>query len=114
MADTSVGLLVRKERVAGSSHESLAGTLATVRFFVSQDPEEAKSILRERHPDFVVVCDADRLLDNSYAVLGQTSAAANQLAATLFRTPSQCPDYLRLVFQNPSFKIYQVQKDMLE
>jgi hypothetical protein len=104
----------QKSGVAGSSHESLAGTLASARFFVAQEAGEAKSILRERRPDFVVVCDADRLLDNSYAVLGRTSEPANQLAATLFRTPSRCPNYLRLLFQNPSFKVYQVQKELLQ
>ncbi len=102
-----------KSGVAGSSHESLAGTQDTARFFISQNEEEAKSILRKRHPEFVVVCDADRLLDNSYTVLGRTGEPANQLAATLFRTPSRCPTYLRLVFQNPDFKVYQVNKHML-
>jgi hypothetical protein len=103
-----------KAGIAGTSHESLAGIVATARFFVAQDDAEAKAILRERHPDFVVVCDADRLLDNSYTVLGETGEPANQLAATLFRTPSRCPSYLHLVFQNPYFKVYQVRKEMVE
>ena len=103
-----------KAGVAGTSHESLSGTIDSARFFVAQDDADAKSILRERHPDFVVVCDANRLLDNSYRVLGEASGPANQLAATLFRTPSRCPNYLRLVFQNPSFKVYRVQKQLLE
>jgi hypothetical protein len=103
-----------KNGVAGSSHESLAGTLDTARFFTSQDEEEAKSILRARHADFVVVCDADRLLDNSYTVLGRTSEPSNQLAVTLFRTPSRSPNYLHLVFQNAYFKVYQVDKGMLK
>jgi hypothetical protein len=103
-----------KNGVAGSSHESLAGIIATARFFVAQNETEATSILLERRPDFIVVCDANRLLDNSYTVLGELDQPANQLAATLFRTPSRCPNYLRLVFQNPNFKVYQVQKEMLE
>jgi hypothetical protein len=103
-----------KSGVAGTSHEALAGTVASARFFVAQDELEAQTILRERQPDFVVVCDADRLLDNSYTVLGTTGERANQLAATLFRTPSRCPIYLRLVFQNPYFKVYQVQKERLQ
>jgi hypothetical protein len=103
-----------KNGVAGSSHESLAGTIDTARFFVAQDETEAKSILLKRHPDFIVVCDADRLLDNSYTVLAETGKPANQLAAILFRTPSRCPYYLRPVFQNPSIKIYQVQKELLQ
>jgi hypothetical protein len=103
-----------KNGVAGSSHESLAGTIDTARFFVTQDDAEAKSILLKRHPDFVVVCDADRLLDNSYTVLGELGKPANQLGAILFRSPSRCPSYLQLAFQNPSFKIYQVRKDMLQ
>jgi hypothetical protein len=103
-----------KNGVAGSSHESLAGTLDTARFFTSQDEEEAKSILRARHADFVVVCDADRLLDNSYTMLGRTSEPSNQLAVTLFRTPSRSPNYLHLISQNPYFKVYQVDKGMLK
>ncbi|HEU4678488.1 MAG TPA: hypothetical protein VFS35_03140, partial [Terrimicrobiaceae bacterium] len=83
-----------KSGVAGTSHESLAGIVATARFFVAQDDTQAQAVLRERHPDFVVVCDADRLLDNSYTVLGATGERSNQLAATLFRTPSRCPQYL--------------------
>jgi hypothetical protein len=102
-----------KDGVAGSSHESLAGTIDTARFFVAQDDTNAKSILLKRHPDFVVVCNADRLLDNSYTVLGKIVSSTNQLAAVLFRTPSRAPNYLRLVFQNPSFKVYKVQKEML-
>ena len=103
-----------KNGVAGSSHESLAGTLDTARFFTSQDEETAKSILRTRHVDFVVVCDADRLLDNSYAVLGRISEPSNQLAITLFRNPSRSPNYLHLVFQTPYFKVYQVDKEIFE
>lgn len=103
-----------KNGVAGSSHESLAGTLDTARFFTSQNEEEARSILRMRDADFVVVCDADRLLDNSYTVLGQTSEPSNQLAVTLFRAPSRSPNYLQLVSQNPYFKIYQVDKQSLK
>ena len=103
-----------KSGVGGSSHESLAGTLDTARFFTSQAEEEATSILHTRHVDFVVVCDADRLLDNSYTVLGGTGEASNQLAVTLFRTPSRSPNYLRLVSEDPYFKVYQVNKDVLE
>ena len=96
-----------KNGIAGSSHESLAGTLDTARFFASQDEEEARSILQKRQVDFVVVCDADRLLDNSYTVLGRTSEPSNQLAVTLFRTPSRSPNYLHLISQNPYFKVYR-------
>jgi hypothetical protein len=92
----------------------LGYALFAARFFTSQDGEEAKLILRARHADFVVVCDADRLLDNSYTVLGQTSEPSHQLAVTLFRTPSRSPNYLHLVFQNSYFKVYQVDKRMLE
>ncbi|HEY5812813.1 MAG TPA: hypothetical protein VIT23_09190, partial [Terrimicrobiaceae bacterium] len=102
-----------KKGIAGSSHESLPGTIDTARFFVADDESEAKSILLKRNPDFIVVCNADRLLDNSYTLLGEVRNPANQLAAVLFKTPSRCPDYLRLFFQNPSFKVYRVQKEML-
>jgi hypothetical protein len=101
-----------KNGIAGSSHESLAGTLDTARFFASQDEEEARSILQKRQVDFVVVCDADRLLDNSYTLLGRTSEPSNQLAVTLFRTPSRSPNYLHLISQNPYFKVYKVDTDM--
>jgi hypothetical protein len=47
-------------------------------------------------------------------VLGQTSEPSNQLAVTLFRTPSRSPNYLQLVSQNPYFKIYQVDKELLK
>ena len=102
-----------KSGVAGSSHESLSGAIDTARFFVTQNENEAKSILRDRHSDFIVVCDANRLLENSYQTLGETGTPANQMAAILFRTPSRAPHYLRLVFQNPSFKVYRVQRNEL-
>jgi hypothetical protein len=47
-------------------------------------------------------------------VLGRTDEPSNQLAVTLFRTPSRPPNYLHLVSQNPYFKVYQVDKEMLE
>lgn len=55
--------------VASSSHESLAGTLDSARFFTTSNWTDAQRILTERKVHWVVVYEADRLLQNSREIL---------------------------------------------
>jgi hypothetical protein len=88
--------------IAGSSHQSLPGTLDTARFYVSADVASAGDILRKRQVGWVVADDASfdieqrtRLLavTNSELVLG-VRAPEEPLAYILAEHPRQAPGYL--------------------
>ncbi len=102
-----------KDGVAGSSHQSLSGTLAASRFFTGDDPEAARRILRDRKVSFVVVADSGQVLENSLQNLGTSLPGGRTMAALLDRHPSEAPPYLTLVFRNSSCKIYQFNDDEL-
>ena len=59
---------------------------------------------------FVVVCDADRLLDNSYTVLGRKGQFYQPTRSHPLPDPVPCPQLPAPCFQNPSFKVYRVRK----
>ena len=94
--------------IAGSSHQSLPGTLEAARFYVSTDEEKAAEILRERKVGWVIadtasfdVLQRDRLLaiTNSETVLG-VRAGEEPLAYILAEHPRQAPKFLREVAPN--------------
>lgn len=91
--------------VAGSSHQSLPGTIDTARFYLSTDPEEARRILATRRVAYVVAYEPARILQNSSQILGQP-IPAHSLGEILFRQPSRVPDFLRPVYQDEYFKVY--------
>jgi hypothetical protein len=93
--------------VAGSSHESFPGILESARFCLTSDEVVAREILQRHEVRWLLVCDAERMLDNSRAILG-TSIPANSLAQVLDRTPARAPGYLMLWAQNSSGKLYRV------
>ncbi len=93
--------------VAGSSHESLAGIVASARFFLSTSPNDAAKVLRDDGVRWVLAADAARTAGNSAAILG-TPAAPQALCFTLDRAPSRAPPFLELVGQNNAAKIYRV------
>jgi hypothetical protein len=94
--------------VAGSSHESLPGIIASARFYLSVPPQPARQILQEHGVRWVLAYDGERVAENSAALLG-IPAPANALCRTLDRSPSQAPAFLRLASENGTCKIYQVQ-----
>ncbi|MFL6583877.1 MAG: hypothetical protein ACJ8KU_05105 [Chthoniobacterales bacterium] len=98
----------RHEMVAGSSHESLTGTLDSARFFVSSDPELAKAILQRRKVRWVLAYDAGRTVLNSAAILG-LHAPEKPLASVLDRTPSSAPPFLAPFYQNAACKLFKVE-----
>ena len=93
--------------VAGSSHESLSGIVASARFFLSTHPNEAEAILRARGVEWVLAYDGGRAAQNSAAILG-VSVPSQPLCLKLDRAPSQTPTFLTLVGENGSAKLYRV------
>ena len=93
--------------VAGSSHESLPGIVATARFFLSTSFQEASEILREHGVKWVLIEDGEQVVENSAAILGQT-APEDALGWKLDHAPSQVPRFLVLARQTGACKIYKV------
>jgi hypothetical protein len=93
--------------VAGSSHESLNGIEASARFFLSEDLQKAREILEKRHVAWVFAYDADRMAQNSAAILNEPPPL-QPLCRVLDRTPSQAPPFLVFSAQNPTCKLYGV------
>ena len=91
--------------IAGTSHQSLPGTIDSARFYLSNDPAQAVEILRRRQVRWVVADSAsydiarrDQLMavTNSAALLGQR-APKEPLAVTLADHPREAPPFLREV-----------------
>jgi hypothetical protein len=92
--------------VAGSSHESLSGTEDSARFFLCEDLQKAREILKQREAAWVFAYDSDRVAQNSAAVLNQ-SLPVNPLCRVLGRTPGQAPAFLVFSAQNAACKLYR-------
>jgi hypothetical protein len=92
--------------VAGSSHESLSGTEDSARFFLYEDLQKAREILKQRRAAWVFAYDSDRVAQNSSAVLNQP-LPANPLCRVLDRTPGQAPAFLVFSAQNAACKLYR-------
>lgn len=95
--------------VAGSSHQSLPGTVASARFYLATNPDEARQILRSRGVRFVVAYEPSRIVGNSAQILG-VAPPKNSLGQRLYNHPSDVPDWLRLTFSNPFYKVYEVRE----
>jgi hypothetical protein len=93
--------------VAGSSHESLSGIEDSARFFLSEDLQQARTILNKRHAAWVFAYDSGRVALNSAAILNER-VPPHPLCRVLDRTPSRAPSFLIFSAQNPSLKLYRV------
>ncbi|MEI6712956.1 MAG: hypothetical protein WCO60_04345 [Verrucomicrobiota bacterium] len=69
--------------VAGTGHEGIAGILDTARFFLTEDPKEARAILERRKVKLVVAGDPSRAVKNSMDILGK-ALPRNPLAEQLW------------------------------
>ena len=103
----SAGYWSGQPAVAGSSHESVAGIVASARFFLSTAPNEAFAILKAYGVRTVLAYDGERTAQNSAAILG-TPASPHALCFVLNRNPAGAPSFLRLREQNGSAKVYAV------
>ena len=93
--------------VAGSSHESLGGIEDRARFFLSEDLQEAREILRKRRVAWVFAYDSERVAQNSSAILNE-AVPLQPLCRVLDRIPTQAPPFLIFSAQNPACKLYRV------
>ena len=92
--------------VAGSSHESLPGTVDTARFYLSTDPDAAEAILARRRVAWVVAYDSDRINQVSSAILGQ-AIPQETMAKLLYERPSSAPSFLKAAhYPNVAFHIF--------
>ncbi len=92
--------------VGGSAHESLPGTVATARFFLTTSPGEARAIL-ERHRVHWVLAGAGRRVAQNSAALLRRAAPPKALCWILDREPSRAPAFLALRAQNGACKVYE-------
>ncbi|PYJ70546.1 MAG: hypothetical protein DME76_05150 [Verrucomicrobia bacterium] len=93
--------------IAGSSHESFKGIEDTARFFLSEDLQKARKILQNHRVTWVFAYDAERVAQNSAAVLNEP-VPPHPLCRVLDRTPSQAPAFLIFSAQNAVCKLYRV------
>lgn len=93
--------------VAGSSHESLSGTVAASRFYLTSSVEEARIILRRRRVGFVLAYEPSRVLQTSASLLGR-NPGREPMAVILYDKPESVPPFLQLVYFNEFFKVYRV------
>jgi len=94
--------------VAGSSHQSLPGTLDASRFYLSQSSAEGEEVLRKRKVQWVIVDDPDRTVTEAQSLLGP-GLTNSVMAVELFR--GRAPGFLHRIARNPYFSLYQVQPE---
>ena len=92
--------------VGGSSHESLNGNADAARFFLAEDWRKAREILENRNVAWVFAYDAERVAQNSSALLG-LPVPGHALCFVLDRTPTQVPTFLIFSAQNGAGKLYR-------
>ncbi len=91
--------------VAGSSHQSLPGTVETARFYLATGTDAAE-ILRRRQVTFVISYEPSRILGNSAQILGRQPDKSS-MGQVLYDRPFAAPQFLRLVSQNTYFRVYE-------
>jgi hypothetical protein len=92
--------------VAGSSHESLDGIAASARFYLSDDWQRARKILEDRQVAWIFAYDAERLAQNSSAILG-LGVPHHPVCFVLDRVPARVPRLLLFSAQNGTGKLYR-------
>jgi hypothetical protein len=92
--------------VAGSSHESLDGIAESARFFISDDWHKARLILEAHEVAWIFAYDADRVAENSAAILG-TPVSPHSLCRSINRTPTQAPRELVFSAQTGTAKLFR-------
>jgi hypothetical protein len=92
--------------IAGTSHQSLAGTQVAAEFYLAETPAAAEAQARRRAVRWVVAYEPDRIIGNSAQILGRP-APPRALATALYLQPSAVPPFLHLRYQNRFFKIYE-------
>ncbi|MEI6560657.1 MAG: hypothetical protein WCO68_01065 [Verrucomicrobiota bacterium] len=93
--------------VAGSSHESLPGTVDASLFYLSTDSDAAEAILARRRVACVVVYDPERVNAVSSAILGKPTPR-DAMGRLLYERPHSPPPFLKLVetSSNAAFRVF--------
>lgn len=95
--------------VAGSSHESLPGTVDAARFYLSSQAErEAEEILAQRRVACVVAYEPSRVEAVCAAILNQPAPKPDNpaLGRWLYERQSSPPPFLKLAYANAAFRVY--------
>lgn len=92
--------------VAGSSHESLPGTVDAARFYLADDPAEIAAILRARRVRWVVAYEPERVFQTATPLLGRRPTPRS-MGVILYNQPEAAPRGLRLAMVNKFFKVYE-------
>jgi hypothetical protein len=93
--------------VSGSSHQSLPGTIDSSRFYLSTAPDEACEIIKRRSVNYVIAYEPSRVISNSAQILGRTPPD-EPLGKILYAHPYSAPAFLRVVYENRFFKVFEV------
>ena len=93
--------------VAGSSHESLPGTVDASRFYLSTNTGAAEAILSRRRVACVVVYEPSRVNAVSGAILGEAPVEGT-LGQFLYERPHSAPPFLQPVDEssNGPFRVF--------
>jgi hypothetical protein len=93
--------------VAGSSHESLDGIADSARFFLADDLQKAREIVKNHKVGWVVAYDADRTAAISALIVGEP-VSEHALCYILGHAPAQAPRFLVFSAQNATAKLFWV------
>ena len=93
--------------VAGSSHESLPGTVDASLFYLSADPDAAEAILARRRVACVVAYDPERVNAVSSTILGEPTPKGS-MGQLLYERPHSPPPFLKPVDTSSSaaFRVF--------
>ncbi|MEY2555411.1 MAG: hypothetical protein QOF93_555 [Verrucomicrobiota bacterium] len=92
--------------VAGSSQEALDGIADSARFYLANDLQSGREILRNRHVEWILAYDWDRVARNSADRLG-ASVPNRANSRILDRTPGLALPYLVLSGRNRAAKLFR-------
>ena len=93
--------------VAGSSHESLPGTVDVARFYLAETRGEIEAILLARQVRWVIAYEPSRVFQTAAPLL-QRQPTSHSMGALLYDRPEFAPPGLRLAMVNKYFKVYAV------
>jgi hypothetical protein len=93
--------------LGGTSHQSLPGTVDSSRFYLATDEATAREILSRRQVRYVVAYEPDRVIANAVQILGEP-ALSGTMAERLYNRPQASPSFLRLVYRNRFFRVFEV------
>lgn len=95
--------------VAGSSHESLPGIVATARIYLARDTDAALPLLRARRATWILADSAERVVPNAAALLGIPApeyCLATELARPFHEDGGSAEIVREVASVDPSGRVY--------